>query len=187
MDRSDLTSGYPRTWAEVREFLSIELVINIEWQAAITVRLFRTAQWAFLTRDRGVSHRVLWKLVTLAERAWFHTVLGADIPAGLHCGPGIRFAHGGRGVVIHPDVRIGADCVLYHHVTLGSRGSIAEVPRIGDGVVLGVGCVVLGDVAIGAHAAVGPNTVVVTDVPAGSHVVAASPVILGGHQDVTTM
>ncbi len=61
------------------------------------------------------------------------------------------------------------------------RGSM-DVPEIGDDVVLGAGCVVVGDVTVGDGAAIGPNTVVVKHVNSDSHVVAAAPqIVLQGH------
>ena len=41
------------------------------------------------------------------------------------------------------------------------------VPRVGDGVLLGCGCVLLGDVEVGDGAVIGANAVVTKSVPAG--------------------
>lgn len=40
------------------------------------------------------------------------------------------------------------------------------MPRIGDGVMLGAGCVLLGDIEIGDGAVIGANAVVTKSVPA---------------------
>ena len=45
------------------------------------------------------------------------------------------------------------------------------VPRIGDDVLLGCGCVLLGDIEVGNGAIVGANAVVTKSVPAGCTVV----------------
>lgn len=43
-----------------------------------------------------------------------------------------------------------------------------NVPIIGDGVLLGAGCCILGDVKIGDGAKIGANAVVLCDVPDGA-------------------
>lgn len=45
------------------------------------------------------------------------------------------------------------------------------VPRVGNGVFLGCGCVLLGDIKVGDGAVIGANAVVTKDVPAGCTVV----------------
>ena len=50
----------------------------------------------------------------------------------------------------------------------GGGGVLQEgVPRIGDDVMLGAGCVLLGDIEIGDGAMIGANAVVTKSVPAG--------------------
>lgn len=44
----------------------------------------------------------------------------------------------------------------------------AGVPRIGNDVLLGAGCVLIGDIEVGDGAVVGANAVVTKSVPAGS-------------------
>src|SRR5206468_5393045 len=105
------------------------------------IRLFRTGQWLYRSRS---SRRtlVLWKVWVLVDRVWFQTLLGADLPPAMECGRGLRLAHAGRNVVFHPRVRFGERCTIYHSVTAGLRGDDDLVPRFGDDVVLGTGCVV---------------------------------------------
>jgi serine O-acetyltransferase len=66
--------------------------------------------------------------------------------------------------------RAGRDLTVIGSVTVGRRGG-NRWPRLGDGVFLGVGCRVLGDVDIGDGARVGANAVVVHDVAPGTTVV----------------
>ena len=93
-------------------------------------------------------------------------------------GPGLRLPHGGRGVILHPRVVVGARVTIYHGVTVGMRAGTSAVPTVGDDVVLGAGAVIVGGVTIGDGAAVGPNAVVVSDVAPGAHVVASASVVL---------
>ena len=88
------------------------------------------------------------------------------------------------GVVIGETAEIGDDVVMFHGVTLGgvsmSRGK--RHPTIGDRVMLGAGCVVLGPVTVGDDCAIGAQSVVTKDVPAGSVVVGVPGQIVGQNQ-----
>lgn len=95
-----------------------------------------------------------------------------DIGIGASIDPSCIFHHSGLGCVIHPDVVVGRNCRFFQHVTIGSAwqggGAPGErVPRIGNGVLLGCGCVLLGDIEIGDDAVIGANAVVTKSVPAG--------------------
>jgi serine O-acetyltransferase len=70
--------------------------------------------------------------------------------------------------------------MLYHDVTLGgispSVNSASQIntkrhPTLEDGVIVGAGAQILGDIVVGRNARVGANAVVVKDVPAGVAVV----------------
>jgi serine O-acetyltransferase len=72
---------------------------------------------------------------------------------------------------------IGDDCVIRQNATIGALGGERplEAPRLGRGVQVGVGAVILGPVTIGDGARIGPNAVVMTDVPAGATVFVNPP------------
>ncbi|MBN0975437.1 MULTISPECIES: serine O-acetyltransferase [unclassified Gordonia (in: high G+C Gram-positive bacteria)] len=89
---------------------------------------------------------------------------GADIPRSVMAGPGLRIAHGGSGLVVHPKVRLGAGCVLYQAVTLGVSGRSMDAPTLDDRVYVGAGAVVLGGVKLGFRSRIGANAVVRADV-----------------------
>jgi len=124
----------------------------------------------FLVRRLG---RVLYKFV---NAAYVRNVLGFEVSHDTAIGHRVVFVHQ-NGVVLQPGAVIGDDCMIYHGVTLGRRWepdhaeSYYAPPRIGRGVHLGVGSVVIGAVRVGDGAKVGPNAVVVTDVPDGGSVV----------------
>ena len=73
-----------------------------------------------------------------------------------------------NGIVIHPKVRIGPNCLLFQQVTLGTGGPVPGAPVLAGHVDIGAGAKVLGGVTIGAHAVIGANAVVLSDVPAGA-------------------
>lgn len=77
------------------------------------------------------------------------------------------FIDHGTGVVIGETSIIEEDVVIYQGVTLG--GVSLEVgkrhPTIKQGVVIGAGAKILGNITIGAYAKIGANSVVVREVP----------------------
>jgi len=86
-----------------------------------------------------------------------------------------------QGIVVGCRVRLGNHVVIGQQVTLGGRDlDIDHMPVIQDGVYLGAGCKVLGQVVVGRGATVGANAVVTKNVPAGGVVVGANR-ILEGH------
>ena len=97
-----------------------------------------------------------------------------DISRECQIGPGLHLPHP-FGIVLGTGVRIGANVMLYHNVTLGvSRApkvgdddSIYLVPSLGDDVVVHPNSVIAGGVTIGDGATIGANTFVDRDVPAG--------------------
>ena len=91
---------------------------------------------------------------------------GADIPLMCDIGGGLIIDHP-NGIVIHPEARIGVNCLIFQQVTIGTRGR-PGVPEIGGHVDIGAGAKILGSISIGAHARIGANAVVLCDVPAGA-------------------
>lgn len=94
-----------------------------------------------------------------------YIVFGCVIPPSVKIGVGTVIAHS-IGVVMHHSVVIGKDCHILHNVTLG--GNDRGGPMIGDNVMLGAGCCVLGNVRIGNGVKIGANAVVLKDVPDGA-------------------
>lgn len=104
------------------------------------------------------------KLAVLRHRFW-SAVTGADIPINSRLAGGFLIPHP-CGIVIHPEVEVGPNCLIFQNVTLGMRDG--AVPKLGGHVLVGAGAVVLGNVTIGDHAVIGANAVVLQDVPAGA-------------------
>lgn len=98
--------------------------------------------------------------------------LGSEIPTSVSIGTALALPHAGRGIVVHPDARIGSNCMIFHRVTLAAKDGGA--PTLADDVTVGTGAVILGPVHIGYRATVGANAVVTRDVPAGATVAGAS-------------
>nr|WP_225443348.1 DapH/DapD/GlmU-related protein [Lolliginicoccus lacisalsi] len=124
--------------------------------------LLRAQENSALSRSGG--WRKLLRQVTLL-------LTGADFVPGCRIGPGVMMQHP-NGIVISGRAVIGANATILQQVTvgeaIGSDGAPPRAPRIGDGVLLGAGCKVLGGVEVGDGAAVGANAVVLQAVPAGA-------------------
>lgn len=85
------------------------------------------------------------------------------------------FNHGGIGVVIHKDVKLGRYCIIGQQVTLGSRKG--GVPTIGWGVLIGSHSSVTGGVRIGCCSVIGIGSIVFHDIPPFS-LVRGNPAII---------
>ena len=95
-------------------------------------------------------------------------VSGAEIHLNSRLSGGLLITHP-NGIVIHPDVEIGPNCLIFQQVTIGMVNG--GVPRIGGHVDIGAGAKVLGDIAIGNHVRIGANAVVIHSVLDGETVV----------------
>ena len=124
--------------------------------------------------------RALGSRVHVARYRLWSAITGADIPLGCSIGGGLLLPHP-NGIVIHPDARIGPNCLLMQQVTLGVGGPIAGAPVLGGHVDVGAGAKILGGVTVGSHAVIGANAVVLCDVPAGAVAVGVpARILLGG-------
>jgi serine O-acetyltransferase len=131
-----------------------------------TPRVSRILVWLCIHRSRSHFFRVAHRLLGAA--------LGSDIYAK-DIGVGLRLPHP-YGIVVHSSTSIGTAVTIRQHVTIGSPDS--EGARIEDGVEIGAGAVLLGDVRIGRGARIGANAVVLRDVPAGSTAVGVPATIV---------
>ena len=106
------------------------------------------------------------KIVVLRHKFW-SIVTQCEIDLTCRIGGGLLLPHP-TGIIIHPRVVIGVNCLIFHQVTLGTGGKIPGVPSIGGHVDIGTGAKVLGGVTVGDHARIGANAVVLRDVPEGA-------------------
>jgi serine O-acetyltransferase len=91
-----------------------------------------------------------------------------DIHPATRIGSGVFVDHG-TGIVVGETAVIGDDVSMLQGVTLGGTGAERgdRHPKIGNGVLLGAGAKVLGNITIGDHAKVASGSVVLKPVPAG--------------------
>ncbi len=102
---------------------------------------------------------------------------GIEIHPGAKLGARLVIDHG-MGVVIGETTEVGDDCLIFHGVTLGGKSfeRVKRHPTIGNKVVLGAGCKILGNIHVGNNVVVGSNSVVTKDVP-NDQVVAGIPAV----------
>jgi len=83
------------------------------------------------------------------------------------------FIDHGMGVVIGETAIVGDDVTIYQGATLGGTGKekLKRHPTVGNGVVIGAGAKILGNIQVGNDSRIGAGSVVLRDVPEGSTVV----------------
>jgi len=93
-------------------------------------------------------------------------ITNIDIHPAAEIGKRVFIDHG-TGVVIGETTIIEDNVLIYQGVTLGgvSLNHGKRHPTIKEGVVIGAGAKVLGNITVGAHAKIGANSVVVKEVP----------------------
>ncbi len=97
---------------------------------------------------------------------------GIEIHPGASIGRRFFIDHG-MGVVIGETAIVGDDVLLYHQVTLGGTDlqKAKRHPTLGNGVLVGMGAKILGDIVIGDGCKIGANAVVNKNIPANCTVV----------------
>ena len=101
---------------------------------------------------------------------------------GTHRNFGAQFAtaphlpHGLNGIIVSHNAVIGANCTIFHQVTIGEGKGGA--PTIGDNVLIGAGAKLIGAIRVGNNAKIGAGCIVTCDVPDGATVVMEKPRIL---------
>lgn len=93
-------------------------------------------------------------------------VFGVDIHPAARIGKGIMIDHA-HSIVIGETAVVGDNVSMLHSVTLGGTGKEEEVrhPTIGNGVLIGAGAKVLGNIKIGHCSRIAAGSVVLHEVP----------------------
>lgn len=93
-------------------------------------------------------------------------VFGVDIHPAARIGKGIMIDHA-HSIVIGETAVVGDNVSMLHSVTLGGTGKDDEDrhPKIGDGVLIGAGAKVLGNIRVGNCCRIAAGSVVLEEVP----------------------
>ena len=150
--RADIAAVYDRDPA-CHRFLQ-PLLFFKGFQA---VQAYRVAHWLWTTGRRDLAY---FFQMRVSEE------FSIDIHPAARIGKGIMIDHA-HAIVIGETAVVGDNVSLLHSVTLGGTGKEDEDrhPKIGDGVLIGAGAKVLGNIRIGNCARIAAGSVVLTEVP----------------------
>jgi serine O-acetyltransferase len=150
--RADLAATMERDPACHR---AIEPLLYFKGFQAIQTHRFANALWHLGRRDFALY---------LQSRA--SVVFQVDINPLARLGKGIMLDHG-TATVIGETAVVGDNVSIMQGVTLGGTGKADQDrhPKIGNGVLLGAGAIVLGNIRVGDCARVAAGSVVVKEVP----------------------
>jgi serine O-acetyltransferase len=128
------------------------------------------AVWFYRINHWLWNHGLLLLGRMLSQAARFLT--GVEIHPGAQIGRRVFIDHG-NGVVIGETAIVGDDVTMYQGVTLGGTGKERgkRHPTLLDGVVVGDGAKILGNITVGKNCRIGAGSVVLRNVPDDSTVV----------------
>ena len=150
----------------------IEAVKERDPAARGKLEIFLTHQGVHAILSYRIAHllyihgyKFIAKLISQISR--FFT--GIEIHPACFIGKGLLIDHG-SGVVIGETAIIGDDCTLFQGVTLGGKGNEQgkRHPTLYNGVFVGAGAKILGNIEIGNNVKIGANAVVLFDIPDGA-------------------
>jgi len=121
------------------------------------VQAYRIANWLWRQGRRDMAFFVQMRV---------SEIFGVDIHPAARVGQGIMIDHA-HSIVIGETAVVGDNVSMLHSVTLGGTGKEDgdRHPKIGDGVLIGAGAKVLGNIHVGANSRIAAGSVVLADVP----------------------
>ncbi len=154
-DLRAIRSQDPATYGYLTPFLLFKGFLALE--------AYRLAHWLWKNERAMFARRI---------QSRTSEVFGVDIHPAACIGHGVFIDHA-TGVVIGETAEVGNGVVMLHGVTLGGTGKESGYrhPKVGDGVMIGAGAQILGNIRIGDRAKIGAGSTVVTSVPGGTTVV----------------
>ena len=135
------------------------------------IQCYRIGQWLWM-RDR--------KFLAYYIQMRVSEVFGVDIHPGAELGKGIMIDHA-HSIVIGETTRVDDNVSMLHSVTLGGTGKEDgdRHPKIGEGVLIGAGAKVLGNIVVGRCSRIAAGSVVLKDVPPCKTVAGVPATIVG--------
>jgi serine O-acetyltransferase len=121
------------------------------------VQAYRVGHWLWQQGQRDLAYFLQMRV---------SEVFGVDIHPAARIGRGIMIDHA-HSIVIGETAVVGDNVSMLHSVTLGGTGKEEEDrhPKIGDGVLIGAGAKVLGNIRVGNCSRIAAGSVVLEDVP----------------------
>ncbi len=135
------------------------------------VQAYRIGHWLWQQGRKDLSYFVQMRV---------SEVFGIDIHPAARIGQGIMIDHA-HSIVIGETAVVGDNVSMLHSVTLGGTGKEEEDrhPKIGDGVLIGAGAKVLGNIKVGHCSRIAAGSVVLEEVPACKTVAGVPARIVG--------
>ncbi|HET7410166.1 MAG TPA: serine O-acetyltransferase [Paracoccaceae bacterium] len=123
----------------------------------IALQAYRVGHWLWNNRRRDLAMFIQMRCSEL---------FSIDINPAARIGRGIMIDHA-HSIVIGETAVVGDDVSMLHSVTLGGTGKEGgdRHPKIGDGVLIGAGAKVLGNIRVGRCSRIAAGSVVLKDVP----------------------
>ncbi len=165
--RADLMAVYDRDPATHRLLQPILFFKGFQ-----AVQAYRIAHWLWQTGRRDMAY-----FVQMRCSEYF----GVDIHPAAVIGTGVMIDHA-HSIVIGETATVGNDVSMLHSVTLGGTGKEDgdRHPKIGDGVMIGAGAKVLGNIRVGHHSRIAAGSVVLHEVPPCKTVAGVPARVIGG-------
>jgi serine O-acetyltransferase len=120
------------------------------------IQAFRVGHWLWHEGRKDLAYFIQMRV---------SEVFGIDIHPAATIGKGIMIDHA-HSIVIGETARVGDNVSMLHSVTLGGTGKEDDIrhPKIEDGVLIGAGAKVLGNITIGHCSRIAAGSVVLQDV-----------------------
>lgn len=121
------------------------------------VQAYRLGHWLWTEGRRDLAYFVQMRVSEL---------FGVDIHPAARIGQGIMIDHA-HSIVVGETAVVGDNVSMLHSVTLGGTGKEDDDrhPKIGNGVLIGAGAKVLGNIKVGHCSRIAAGSVVLEDVP----------------------
>ena len=136
-----------------------------------SVQAYRIGHWLWATGRRDLAYFVQMRV---------SEVFGVDIHPAAIVGRGIMIDHA-HSIVIGETAVVGDNVSMLHSVTLGGTGKEDgdRHPKIGNGVMIGAGAKILGNIEIGYCSRIAAGSVVLHDVPHNTTVAGVPAKVIG--------
>jgi len=144
-ERDPASKGYVQPFLFFKGFLSLQA--------------YRVSHWLWTKGREALAFHLQSRVSELFQ---------LDIHPAAKIGKGAFFDHG-TGIVIGETAVVGDDVSMLHGVTLGGTSTerVDRHPKIGRGVLIGSGAMVIGNITVGDFAKIGSGSVVTKPVPSG--------------------
>lgn len=118
-------------------------------------------------------------IMNIIRKVFIVLLFHIEMPFKCTIGAGLRLMHP-HNIIIHPNVKIGDECTIFHGVTIGSneKDDVNNVATIEKNVYIGSGAKIIGPVNIGENCKIGANAVVVKNMEKNSVAICRSEVFI---------